>query len=116
MPHLSNLQYVNLIGEPLSLRLRDSLLKLNLKKIYNEYGPTETTVFSSLSDVTKCKEIHIGVPIANTQMYVLDSCLNPLPVGVAGELYIAGDGVGNGYVGKADVTAKVYIKNPFMQI
>ena len=114
MPHLSNLQYVNLIGEPLSLRLRDSLLKLNLKKIYNEYGPTETTVFSSLSDVTKCKEIHIGVPIANTQMYVLDSCLNPLPVGVAGELYIAGDGVGNGYVGKADVTAKVYIKNPFI--
>ena len=114
MPHLSNLQYVNLIGEPLSLRLRNHLLELNLKKIYNEYGPTETTVFSSLSDVTKCKDIHIGKPIANTQMYILDSNLSPLPIGVAGELYIAGDGVGNGYIGKADVTAKAYINNPFL--
>ena len=47
------------------LHLRDDLLKIGVKKIYNEYGPTETTVFSSLADVTNCSEIHIGKPIGN---------------------------------------------------
>ena len=115
MPNLNNLQYVNLIGEPLPLHLRNDILKLEPKKIYNEYGPTETTVFSSVSDVTKTKDIHIGQPIGNTQMYILDENLQPTPIGVSGELYIAGDGVGKGYLNKADVTRERYIKNPFLE-
>ena len=115
MPNLNNLQYVNLIGEPLPLHLRNDILKIEPKKIYNEYGPTETTVFSSVSDVTKTKDIHIGQPIGNTQMYILDENLQPTPIGVSGELYIAGDGVGKGYLNKEDVTRERYIKNPFLE-
>ena len=113
MPNLSNLKYVTLAGEPLPLKLRDDLITLGVKKVYNGYGPSETTVFSSFTDVTKLKEIHIGKPLANTQMYVLDSNLKPVPIGIAGELYIAGDGVGKGYLNREDITKKSYIANPF---
>ena len=113
MPNLSYIKYVTLAGEPLPLKLRDALVKLGIKKVYNGYGPSETTVFSSFTDVTKCKEISIGKPLGNTQMYILDNEYNPVPIGVAGELYIAGDGVGAGYLYREDLTAERYIKNPF---
>ena len=114
MPSLPNLQYVNLIGEPLPLHLRNDLKQLNIKKIYNEYGPTETTVFSSLADVTNCNEIDIGKPIANTKMYILDKALKPVPIGVEGELYISGDGVGKGYLNNDAKTQENFILNPFI--
>lgn len=113
MPNLSNIKYVTLAGEPLPLKLRNDLIKLGVKRIYNGYGPSETTVFSSFTDVTKCKEITIGKPLSNTQMYILDNEYNPVPLGVAGELYIAGDGVGSGYLYREDLTAERYLKNPF---
>ena len=115
MPNLSNLKYVTLAGEALPIGLRDALKKLGVKKIYNGYGPSETTVFSSFTDVTECKEITIGVPIANTQNYILDKNLKPVPIGVAGELYISGDGVGKGYLNRQDLTQERYIKNPFIE-
>ena len=115
MPHLSNLKYVTLAGESLPLSLRDQLLKIGVEKIYNGYGPSETTVFSSFTDVTNQKEINIGKPLGNTQMYILDTNLNPVPIGVAGELYIAGDGVGKGYLNREDITKERYLKNPFKQ-
>ena len=113
MPNLSNIKYVTLAGEPLPLKLRDTLVNLGVKKIYNGYGPSETTVFSSFTDVTKSKEITIGKPLANTQMYILDNDFSPVPIGVAGELYIAGDGVGAGYLYREDLTVERYLKNPF---
>lgn len=115
MPHLSNLKYVTLAGEPLPLSLRDQLLNIGVEKVYNGYGPSETTVFSSFTDVTNQKEINIGKPLGNTQMYILDTNLNPVPIGVAGELYIAGDGVGKGYLNREDITKERYLKNPFKQ-
>ena len=114
MPNLSNLKYVTLAGEPLPLKLRDDLLRLGVKKIFNGYGPSETTIFSTFTDVTDYKEINIGRPIANTQMYILDNNLQIVPIGVAGELYIAGDGVGKGYLNMEETTKERYIKNPFI--
>jgi len=115
MPNLSNLKYVTLAGEALPLSLRDELIKLGVKKVYNGYGPSETTVFSTFTDVTDCKEINIGVPLGNTQMYILDKNLKIVPIGVAGELYIAGDGVGKGYLNREDITKERYITNPFIE-
>ena len=115
MPNLSNLKYVTLAGEALPLNLRDELIKLGVKKIYNGYGPSETTVFSTFTDVTNSKEISIGVPLGNTQMYILDKNLKIVPIGVDGELYIAGDGVGKGYLNREDITNERYIKNPFIE-
>lgn len=115
MPNLGQLKYVTLAGEALPLKLRDELLKLGVKNVYNGYGPSETTVFSTFTDVTNKKEINIGVPLANTQIYILDQNLKAVPIGVAGEMYIAGDGVGKGYLNREDLTAERYIKNPFVE-
>ncbi|WP_144716281.1 condensation domain-containing protein [Flavobacterium anhuiense] len=84
---------------------------------YNKYGPTETTVTSTISFYEKgnCgdKEISIGTPIANTQVYILDSEMNLLPVGVVGELCIGGAGVARGYLNREELTAERFIANPF---
>ena len=115
MPNLYNLKYVTLAGEALPLKLRDELIELGVEKIYNGYGPSETTVFSTFTDVTDSKEINIGTPLGNTQAYILDNNLNIVPIGVAGELYIAGEGVGKGYLNREDITKERYIKNPFIE-
>lgn len=115
IPSLKNLQYVTLAGEPLSKQLVDTLKKTGIKKIYNGYGPSETTVFSTFTDVTYHEKITIGKPLSNTQTYILDKNLNPCPIGVSGELYISGDGVGNGYFNNIDLTEKSYISNPFIK-
>ncbi|WP_288251365.1 non-ribosomal peptide synthetase, partial [uncultured Flavobacterium sp.] len=84
---------------------------------YNEYGPTETTVTSTISFYEKGtygdKEINIGIPIANTQVYILDSEMNLLPVGVVGELCVGGAGVARGYLNREELTAEKFIANPF---
>lgn len=95
-------------GEALPMDLMRALLPHRLKELWNVYGPTETTVWSTAACLKRGTEaIHIGQPIANTQVYVLDAHLNPLPVGIPGELYIAGDGVSPGYLGRPDLTAEV---------
>jgi len=84
--------------------------------LFNEYGPTEATVWSS---VHRCEpeeqqsSVPIGRPIGNTQLYVLDRHLQLVPIGVAGELYIAGDGVSRGYLNRADLSQQKFLPTPF---
>ncbi|MBZ4423048.1 non-ribosomal peptide synthase/polyketide synthase, partial [Myxococcus sp. RHST-1-4] len=86
-------------------------------RLINEYGPTETVVGCSIHEVGADETIHgsvsIGRPIANTQLYVLDARLQPVPVGVPGELYIGGDGVGRGYLNRPELTADRFIPDAF---
>ena len=83
-------------------------------RLWNMYGPTETTIWSSISEVLPGDApILIGRPIANTQFYVLDEQMQPVPPGVAGELYIGGDGLARGYYNNPEVTAVRFPRNPF---
>ncbi|MDE9558198.1 AMP-binding protein, partial [Xenorhabdus bovienii] len=83
----------------------------------NGYGPTETTTFVATytipSSVGMERSIPIGRPIANTQIYILDSQGQPVPIGVAGEIYIAGNGVARGYLNRPELTAKSFLPDPF---
>ncbi len=81
--------------------------------VYNIYGPTETTICVMVDELKKGKEITIGRPIANTQIYIVDKYMQTTPIGVTGELCIAGDGVGAGYLNRPELTAEKFIDNPF---
>jgi amino acid adenylation domain-containing protein len=103
-------------GETLSLELQERFFSKLDAELHNLYGPTEASI-----DVTwwACKRgsgqrvVPIGRPIANTQIYVLDSHLQPVPIGVVGELYIAGVSLARGYLNRADLTAEKFIPHPF---
>lgn len=86
-------------------------------RIVNEYGPTETTVGCCIEEVTPqtthSGPLPIGLPIANTQLYVLNEAMQPSPVGVPGELYVGGEGVGPGYNHRQDLTHSRFVSNPF---
>ena len=91
-------------------------------EVLNHYGPTETTVGSLTLHVAEydwqnasITSIPIGRPIANTQVYILDAQQQPLPIGVVGELYVAGDGVAAGYLKQPDRTEERFVINPFVQ-
>ncbi|MGA3322977.1 MAG: amino acid adenylation domain-containing protein [Terriglobia bacterium] len=83
------------------------------RALWNMYGPTETTLGSAVYPVEKGTPILIGDPIANTQFYVVDSDLQPVPVGVPGELLIGGDGLARGYLRRPELTAEKFIPDPF---
>ncbi|HEY7413556.1 MAG TPA: amino acid adenylation domain-containing protein, partial [Ktedonobacteraceae bacterium] len=82
--------------------------------LWNMYGPTETTIWSLVAEVVAgTKQISLGGPVANTQVYLLDTWLQPVPPGVAGEIYLGGNGVARGYVGRPDLTAERFLPHPF---
>ena len=100
-------------GEVLSRKLADQLLDSGAS-LWNLYGPTETTIWSTIAKIERDgSPVLIGRPIANTQIYILDSCLQPVPVGVHGELYIGGDGLARGYLNRPELTAEKFVVNPF---
>ena len=111
----SSLKYITLAGEPLPKALiTDIKNHYHGCTIYNGYGPSETTIFSTYTDVTNLEQITIGRPIANTQIYILGENLSVLPKYTLGEIYISGDGVGNGYLHRENLTKERFIENPFI--
>jgi amino acid adenylation domain-containing protein len=101
-------------GDVLSPELANQLLA-RTASVWNLYGPTETTIWSTVHQVRSIDErrVPIGRPIGNTRAYVLDSRLQPVPVGVAGELYLGGDGLARGYLNQPDLTAAKFVADPF---
>ncbi len=98
-------------GDVLTRRLANKILD-RVGTLWNMYGPTETTIWSSTCKVQSGEQkITIGKPINNTQMYILDENLQPLPIGVVGELHIGGDGLANGYLNNASLTSEKFIKD-----
>ena len=84
--------------------------------LFNEYGPTEATVWSSVYHCSETRtQISIGCPITNTQIYILDSHLHPVPVGISGEIYISGEGLARGYLNQPAMTSEKFIPHPFSQ-
>lgn len=112
---LENMTDILVGGEAISEKILEGMQQNSNAKIFNMYGPTETTIWSTIKELTNEKVITIGKPIANTQVYVLDKNLQIVPIGVEGELYIAGEGVGEGYLNREDITKERYIKNPFVE-
>ena len=106
-------------GEPLILskQMREFLAEGCEKHLHNHYGPTETHAATAFNLGTRVTDwppaAPIGRPIWNTRVYVLDGQLQPVPVGVVGELYIAGDGLARGYLDRAGLTAERFVANPF---
>ncbi|MCX8132083.1 MAG: amino acid adenylation domain-containing protein [Clostridia bacterium] len=110
---LKKLKIIMIGGEAFPQNLLLELKGLTDSRIYNMYGPTETTVWSTISELSGAENIDVGKPIANTRVYVLNKAKKAVPVGVAGELCIAGDGLARGYLNRPELTAEKFIDDPF---
>ncbi|MBW4457215.1 MAG: amino acid adenylation domain-containing protein, partial [Nostoc indistinguendum CM1-VF10] len=116
MSHLNSLSIL-CGGEALTRELANQLLEKSTS-VWNLYGPTETTIWSAARLVEASGHNNdapepIGRPIANTQIYILDRHLQPVPIGVAGELHIGGEGLARGYLNRRELTDEKFIPNPF---
>jgi amino acid adenylation domain-containing protein len=103
---------IHCAGEALPRDLADALLEKSAS-LWNLYGPTEATVYASGAEVVAGARITIGRPLDNTRLYVLDPEGAPVPIGLLGELYIAGAGVARGYLGRPELTAEKFVLDPF---
>jgi amino acid adenylation domain-containing protein len=99
-------------GEAMPPELAERLLG-RASEVWNMYGPTETTIWSTCKRITDAADITVGRPIANTTVYVLDAKLQPVVEGVAGDLYLGGAGVAEGYWGRDDLTRERFVPDPF---
>nr|WP_161974662.1 non-ribosomal peptide synthetase [Albitalea terrae] len=107
---------VNLAGEPLKQPLVDKLFEhSDVQRVCNLYGPSETTTYSTWVSMAREEGFkpHIGRPIANTSIYLLDARGQPVPIGVVGEMYIGGAGVARGYLNREALTAERFVADPF---
>ena len=109
---LPNLQHIIVAGEALSSDLVAQWS--GNRQIFNAYGPTESTVCATVAEISDSNhKPPIGRPIPNTQIYILDPYLQPVPIGVKGELHIGGVGLARGYLNRPDLTEEKFIPNPF---
>ncbi|HVG91213.1 MAG TPA: amino acid adenylation domain-containing protein, partial [Alphaproteobacteria bacterium] len=109
-------QAVNVAGEPLRRELVESIFAgTEVKQVCNLYGPTETTTYSTWVKMKREDGFaaHIGRPIANTRVYVLDKAMDRVPMGVEGEIHIGGAGVGRGYLDRNELTAERFVPDPY---
>jgi amino acid adenylation domain-containing protein/FkbH-like protein len=110
----ASVKTVNLAGEALSNELVEQIYATaTVEKVNNLYGPTEDTTYSTYTLVPRGVPVTIGKPIANTRAYILDSHGKIAPIGVRGELFLAGEGLARGYYGRPDLTAERFVPNPF---
>ncbi len=111
---LGSLQVMLVGGEAFPPALAAQLRDSGVGRLLNMYGPTETTIWSTVHEITPADtSIPIGRPIANNTVYVMDAAGQPVPQGVAGELYIGGAGVARGYLGRPELTAERFVPDPF---
>ena len=111
-----SVRIVNVAGEPLSRKIVQRIYQqASIHKVFNLYGPSEDTTYSTCAFVEKDsrRAPHIGRPIANTNTYILNRQLQPVPIGVAGELYLSGAGLAREYLHRPDFTKERFIPNPF---
>jgi amino acid adenylation domain-containing protein/FkbH-like protein len=112
-----SVRVVNLAGEPLPTSLvNDMYRQTAVQKVYDLYGPTETTTYSTFTLRKPGEPPSIGRPLSNEQVYLLDSQMRLVPIGVQGDLYIGGDGVARGYLNRPELTAEKFIANPFTHL
>src|SRR5262249_8809386 len=117
-PDDASLRHLVLGGEVFTVAFEQEILR-HLKvfaRLTNLYGPTEATIDAigfAVEGEQSGARIPIGRPLSNYRVYVLDGCLEPVPVGVVGELYIAGAGVGRGYVGRGGLTGERFVADRF---
>ncbi len=107
---------INLAGEPLKRDLVERIFaSTEVQAVANLYGPSETTTYSTWVRMDRAQGFlaHIGRPIANTQIYILDTHAQPVPIGVAGEIHIGGAGVARGYLNRPELTAEKFIRDPY---
>ena len=110
------MQTVNLAGEALPDALVEEIYATTaVRRVVNLYGPTETS-YSTFTEVQRGRTATIGKPIANAQCYVLDKRIDPVPIGVAGDLYISGDNQARGYHGHPELTDERFVPNPFSNV
>lgn len=112
---LEQLDVICSSGEPLSQKLLQRLYAVSPRAaVFNPLGPSECTVWNLGGELDRNAgaDVHLGKPIANTRVYILDPFLNPVPRGVTGELCISGAGVGAGYLGRPELTAEKFVDDP----
>jgi len=101
-------------GEPIDPAMWQQLKTCETVEFHNMYGPTECTVDATMCVIGRWDEVaHIGRPISNTRVYILDALGEPVPIGVSGELFLGGAGVGRGYWRRPDLTAERFVPDPF---
>ncbi|MEO7767837.1 MAG: amino acid adenylation domain-containing protein, partial [Ferruginibacter sp.] len=109
---LDNVTVINMAGEPIPLYVQQGLNNSGIE-LRNLYGPTEDTTYSTVYRIQTGKPVLIGKPIANTTIYILNAEHALAPMGVPGEIFIAGAGLARGYLNREDLTAERFIANPF---
>ncbi|ATF14554.1 non-ribosomal peptide synthetase [Brevibacillus brevis X23] len=112
------LKYVMVAGEAFPKELvKKTVATFQKAKIENIYGPTEASIYAAWFSCSEHELVSnntpIGRPVANTQLYIVDRHMNPVPVGVPGELCIAGKGLARGYLNRPELTAEKFVDNPF---
>ncbi|MBA4147177.1 MAG: amino acid adenylation domain-containing protein [Verrucomicrobia bacterium] len=112
----ASIQTVNLAGEALPMTLVDEIYATNsVRRVFDLYGPTETTTYSTFTLRKPGEPANIGRPLANEQIYILDEYRQMVPIGVPGELHIAGAGLARGYLNRPDLTQEKFVPNPFSE-
>jgi amino acid adenylation domain-containing protein/non-ribosomal peptide synthase protein (TIGR01720 family) len=109
----STVQTVNLAGEALHKKLVEKIYEQQtIRRVLNLYGPSEDTTYTTCARIERTEErVSIGKPITGTQVYILDKEMEPVPIGVVGEIYIGGEGLARGYLNRPELTAESFIPN-----